>query len=133
MWAMLLWDGGGAAAGAWGIKELEAVEISRSPDRRGRRQRDPVMLQSVRLSMVMKMADCICESISLVERFWENAAINMTKLCAIPVILRHTWIFQVCFCCGDEENGCHACVCRHLTAADQRRNVLYRFRIGIKG
>ena len=37
------------------------------------------------------------------------------------------------FCCGDEENGCHACVCRHLTAADQRRNVLYRFRIGIKG
>ena len=34
----------------------------------------PVMLQSVRLSMVMKMADCICESITLVERFWENAA-----------------------------------------------------------
>ena len=36
---------------------------------------DPVMLQSVRLSMVMKMADCICESITLVERFWENTAI----------------------------------------------------------
>ena len=35
---------------------------------------DPVMLQSVRLSMVMKMADCICDSISLVEKFWESAA-----------------------------------------------------------
>lgn len=35
---------------------------------------DPLMLQSVRLSMVMKMADCICESIFLVEQFWENAA-----------------------------------------------------------
>ena len=36
---------------------------------------DPVMLQSVRLSMVMQMADCICESIFLVERLWENAVI----------------------------------------------------------
>lgn len=35
---------------------------------------DPLMLQSVRLSVVMKMADCICESIFLVEQFWENAA-----------------------------------------------------------
>lgn len=35
---------------------------------------DPVMLQSVRLSMVMQMADCICDSIFLVEGFWEKAA-----------------------------------------------------------
>lgn len=35
---------------------------------------DPLMLQSVRLSIVMKMADCICKSIFLVEQFWENAA-----------------------------------------------------------
>ncbi len=35
---------------------------------------DPLMLQSVRLSVVMKMADCICQSIFLVEQFWENAA-----------------------------------------------------------
>ncbi|MDO4330685.1 MAG: spore protease YyaC [Lachnospiraceae bacterium] len=32
---------------------------------------DPVMLQSVRLSVVMRMADCICESISLVENLWD--------------------------------------------------------------
>lgn len=32
---------------------------------------DPVMLQSVRLSMVMRMADCICDSICLVEKFWD--------------------------------------------------------------
>ena len=42
---------------------------------RGARSRDPVMLQSVRLSIVMKMADCICEGICLVERLWDNAAI----------------------------------------------------------
>lgn len=35
---------------------------------------DPLMLQSVRLSVVMQMADRICESIFLVEQFWENAA-----------------------------------------------------------
>ncbi len=57
-------------------KELEAVgDISITGIVGGAGSRDPVMLQSVRLSMVMKMADCICESISLVERFWENAAI----------------------------------------------------------
>ena len=32
---------------------------------------DPVMLQSVRLSMVMRMADCVCDSISLVENLWD--------------------------------------------------------------
>jgi len=35
---------------------------------------DPLMLQSVRLAVVMQMADRICESIFLVEQFWENAA-----------------------------------------------------------
>lgn len=34
---------------------------------------DPLMLQSVRLSVVMRMADYICESIFLVEQFLENA------------------------------------------------------------
>ena len=32
---------------------------------------DPVMLQSGRLSIVMRMADCICDSICLVENFWD--------------------------------------------------------------
>ena len=32
---------------------------------------DRVMLQSVRLSIVMRMADCICDSICLVENFWD--------------------------------------------------------------
>lgn len=35
---------------------------------------DPLMLQSVRLAVVMQMADCICDSIFLVEQFWQNAA-----------------------------------------------------------
>ena len=33
---------------------------------------DPLMLQSVRLSIVMKMADYICESVYLVEQFLEQ-------------------------------------------------------------
>lgn len=37
----------------------------------GCRDFDPVMLQSVRLSIVMRMADCICESIFLVENLWD--------------------------------------------------------------
>ena len=36
---------------------------------------DPLMLQSVRLSTVMKMADYICESVFLVEQFLEKAAL----------------------------------------------------------
>ena len=32
---------------------------------------DPVMLQSIRLSIVMRLADCICESICLVENLWD--------------------------------------------------------------
>lgn len=35
---------------------------------------DPLMLQSVRLSVVMRMADYICESAFLVEQFLERAA-----------------------------------------------------------
>lgn len=36
---------------------------------------DPIMLQSIRLSVVMKLADCISESIYLVEKLWDNAAL----------------------------------------------------------
>ncbi len=36
---------------------------------------DPLMLQSVRLSVVMRMADYICESMFLVEKFLEKAAL----------------------------------------------------------
>lgn len=36
---------------------------------------DPLMLQSIRLSVVMRMADCISRSIYLVEKLWENAAL----------------------------------------------------------
>ena len=34
---------------------------------------DPLMLQSIRLSVVMRMADCISSSICLVEKLWENS------------------------------------------------------------
>lgn len=33
---------------------------------------DPMMLQSIRLSVVMRMAECISESICLVEKLWES-------------------------------------------------------------
>ena len=36
---------------------------------------DPLMLQSVRLSVVMNLADCISSSIYLVEKLWRNAAL----------------------------------------------------------
>lgn len=36
---------------------------------------DPLMLQSVRLAVVMQMADCISSSIELVEKLWDKAAI----------------------------------------------------------
>lgn len=36
---------------------------------------DPLMLQSIRLSIVMRMADCISKSICLVEKLWENASL----------------------------------------------------------
>ena len=69
--------GKGALQPGLGVsKELmEVGDISITGIVGGPGSHDPVMLQSVRLSMVMKMADCICESIALVERFWENTAI----------------------------------------------------------
>lgn len=69
--------GKGALQPGLGVsKELmEVGDISITGIVGGPGSHDPVMLQSVRLSMVMKMADCICESITLVERFWENTAI----------------------------------------------------------
>lgn len=69
--------GRGALQPGLGVsKDLEAVgDISITGIVGGCNSRDPVMLQSVRLSMVMKMADCICESICRVERLWNNAAI----------------------------------------------------------
>lgn len=36
---------------------------------------DPLMLQSVRLAIVMQMADCISRGIGLVEKLWDHAAI----------------------------------------------------------
>lgn len=35
---------------------------------------DPLMLQSVRLSVVMRMADCISKGIGIVEKLWDNTA-----------------------------------------------------------
>ena len=69
--------GRGALQPGLGVsKNLEAVgDISITGIVGGVGSRDPVMLQSVRLSIVMKMADCICEGICLVERLWDNAAI----------------------------------------------------------
>ena len=69
--------GRGALKPGLGVsKELEAVgDISITGIVGGCGNYDPVMLQSVRLSMVMQMADCICESIFLVERLWEKSII----------------------------------------------------------
>ena len=69
--------GRGALQPGLGVsKNLEAVgDISITGIVGGAGSRDPVMLQSVRLSIVMKRADCICEGICLVERLWDNAAI----------------------------------------------------------
>lgn len=36
---------------------------------------DPLMLQSIRLSVVMHLADCISESIVLVEKLWDSMAL----------------------------------------------------------
>lgn len=54
-------------------KELQAVgDIFLTGIVGGYGNRDPLMLQSVRLSLVMQMADYICESAFLVEQFLEN-------------------------------------------------------------
>lgn len=65
--------GRGALRPGLGVsKELEAVgDIAITGIVGGAGSRDPVMLQSVRLSIVMKMADCICEGICLVEQLWD--------------------------------------------------------------
>ena len=36
---------------------------------------DPVMLLSIRLSVVMRMAECISESVCIVEKLWESMAL----------------------------------------------------------
>lgn len=36
---------------------------------------DPLMLQSIRLSVVMRLADCISDSICLVEKLWTSMAL----------------------------------------------------------
>ncbi|MDO4324988.1 MAG: spore protease YyaC [bacterium] len=36
---------------------------------------DPLMLQSIRLSVVMRLADCISESIFLVDKFWDRTSL----------------------------------------------------------
>lgn len=36
---------------------------------------DPLMLQSIRLSVVMQLADCISDSICLVEKLWDSIAL----------------------------------------------------------
>ena len=41
----------------------------------GGSSRDPMMLQSIRLGMVMHMAECISDSICLVEKLWESLSL----------------------------------------------------------
>lgn len=57
-------------------KELQAVgDIFITGIVGGYGNYDPLMLQSVRLSVVMRMADYICESVFLVEQFLEQATL----------------------------------------------------------
>lgn len=57
-------------------KDLEAVgDIFITGIVGGYGSYDPLMLQSVRLSMVMRMADYICKSVFLVEQFLEKMAL----------------------------------------------------------
>lgn len=69
--------GRGALRPGLGVcKELQAVgDIFITGIVGGYGSYDPLMLQSVRLSIVMRMADYICESIFLVEQFLECAAV----------------------------------------------------------
>lgn len=56
-------------------KELQAVgDIFLTGIVGGYAGYDPLMLQSVRLSIVMRMADCICDSLCIVEELWKNTA-----------------------------------------------------------
>lgn len=69
--------GKGALRPGLGVcKDLEAVgDIFITGIVGGYGSYDPLMLQSVRLAMVMKMADRICESVFLVEQFLERRAL----------------------------------------------------------
>jgi putative sporulation protein YyaC len=55
------------------LKEVGDIFITGIVGRYG--SYDPLMLQSVRLSVVMRMADYICESVHLVEQFFERGAL----------------------------------------------------------
>lgn len=69
--------GKGAMQPGLGVrKQLQAVgDISITGIVGGYANQDPLMLQSVRLSIVMKMADYISRSVFLVEQFLENRAL----------------------------------------------------------
>ncbi len=69
--------GKGALRPGLGVcKELQAVgDVFITGIVGGYGNYDPLMLQSVRLSVVMKMADYICESVFLVEQFLEQATL----------------------------------------------------------
>lgn len=69
--------GKGAMQPGLGVrKQLQAVgDISITGIVGGYANQDPLMLQSVRLSIVMKMADYISRSVFLVEEFLENRAL----------------------------------------------------------
>lgn len=69
--------GKGALRPGLGVcKELQAVgDIFITGIVGGYGNYDPLMLQSIRLSIVMRLADYICESAFLVEQFLENRAV----------------------------------------------------------
>lgn len=69
--------GKGAMQPGLGVrKHLQEVgDISITGIVGGYGNQDPMMLQSVRLSVVMKMADYICRSVFLVEQFLEKRAL----------------------------------------------------------
>ena len=54
------------------LKEVGDLFITGIVGSRG--SQDPLMLQSIRLSVVMRLADCISESIYFVEKLWDRTA-----------------------------------------------------------
>ena len=66
--------GRGALKPGLGVsKELRSVgDLFITGIVRGCGSYDPVILQSIRLSVVMRMAECISESVCLVEKLWES-------------------------------------------------------------
>lgn len=69
--------GRGALKPGLGVsKELQAVgDLFITGIVSGCGSHDPMMLQSIRLSTVMRMAECISDSICLVEKLWESMAL----------------------------------------------------------